>query len=149
MLRGWLCQPHVAKWWRDADEEVAHIAQDLGSGPIDMRIVWADAPFAYLQDYDVADFPSPRYAGLPEGTRGMDTFLGDPAYLGLGHGSGYLRQRVRQLHDAGTPVVAVDPDPANAHAIAAYRKAGFEGDRIIPCEGGERALILTASASSG
>jgi aminoglycoside 6'-N-acetyltransferase len=33
---------------------------------------------------------------------------------------------MRALFDAGVPVVATDPHPANERAIAVYKKLGFE-----------------------
>ncbi len=33
---------------------------------------------------------------------------------------------MRALFDAGVPVIATDPHPANERAIAVYKKLGFE-----------------------
>ncbi|MEM7643508.1 MAG: GNAT family N-acetyltransferase, partial [Pseudomonadota bacterium] len=72
----------------------------------------------------------------------LDTFLGDPAYLGQGHAAGYLRQRATELCKGGAPCVVVDPDPENTRAVATYAKAGFAGDRIAPCEDGDPVRIM-------
>ena len=91
LMRDWLAQPHVRAWWGDPDEEI-------DTGPTDMRLVVLDGhPFAYVQDYPVHHWPLPQYAGFPPGARGVDTFLGDPAYLGRGHAARYLRQRCGAL----------------------------------------------------
>ncbi len=145
MIRDWLSQPHIGGWWGDGWVETKLMDEDLFSGKTDMRIVWhvpTSRPFAYVQDYDVRAWPAPQYADLPEGARGLDTFLGDPDYLGKGHASGYLSARAAQLTTAGAPVIAVDPDPENARAIATYARAGFEGDRITPCEDGDPVRIM-------
>ena len=42
-----------------------------------------------------------------------------------GHAAAYLRQRATELMEAGAPAIVLDPDPANARAASAYRKAGF------------------------
>ncbi len=106
MLREWLGHPHMGGWWADADTELALLAPELDAAPgqsaTDMRIVaYHGSPFAYLQDYEVHAYDMPQFADLPQGTRGMDTFLGDPAYLGQGHAGRYLAQRARALIDAG------------------------------------------------
>ena len=44
--------------------------------------------------------------------------------VGRCHGPAFLAQRMGELF--GAPVLAVDPHPENARAIAAYRKVGFE-----------------------
>ncbi|MEL6521190.1 MAG: GNAT family N-acetyltransferase [Pseudomonadota bacterium] len=143
LLRHWLSQPHMAGTWGDPDEEIRLIESDMDK--VDMRIVWADAPFAFVQDYPAFQWPAPQYAGLDPDTRAMDTFLGDPAYLGQGHGSGYLRQRATELCAAGASTVAVDPDPNNSRAIAAYRKAGFTPLQERRADDGKPALVMTFS----
>jgi aminoglycoside 6'-N-acetyltransferase len=149
LLRRWLGLTHVRRWWGDPETELAMIAGDLDREPTDMRIVTLDdRPIAYVQDYPAHHWPMPHYAHLPAGTRALDTFLGEPALLGCGHGRGYLRARVADLLAAGASMVVVDPDPRNVAAVAAYRAAGFAGaDMPVPSEDGEFVLVLTAAAS--
>lgn len=142
LLRGWLGHPHVRAWWGDPEEELALIEEDLDGTTCDMRVVWAEAPFAFVQDYPVRAYGAPHYGHLPDAARAMDTFLGDPVYLGLGHGARYLRARADALFDAGVPAVAVDPDPGNAQAIATYRKAGFREVGLRRCEDGSETLVM-------
>ena len=42
-----------------------------------------------------------------------------------GHGSAFIAERLEALFEEGAPVVATDPHPDNARAIAAYKKSGF------------------------
>lgn len=50
MLGGWLSQPHVARWYDDAEPE----AEELRDPRISMWIAtFAGRPFAFGQDYDV------------------------------------------------------------------------------------------------
>ncbi|MEM1077567.1 MAG: GNAT family N-acetyltransferase [Pseudomonadota bacterium] len=142
MLRSWLSEPHMAGWWGDAETEIALIEDEIEGGPCDMRIVWADKPFAFVQDYPVRAYGAPHYGHLPDEAHGMDTFLGDPAFLGQGHGAGYLRARAKALFAAGVPAVVVDPDPENSHAIATYAKAGFAPVELRPCEDGANVLVM-------
>ncbi|KAF0677252.1 GNAT family N-acetyltransferase [Profundibacterium mesophilum] len=125
----WLAEPHMEGWWGDADTEWAQIMREWAAGgDADMRIVEHEGyPFAYVQDYDAHSCTMPHYAHLPKGTRAMDAFLGDRAYLGRGHAAAFLRQRALRLAAKGAPLVAVDPAPGNARAIAAYGRAGFSG----------------------
>lgn len=148
VLRGWLAEPHIGGWWGPPDEEMALIEEDIDDGPTDMRIVALKGhPFAYVQDYPAHHWPMQHYADFPPGTRALNTFLGDPAYLGKGHASGYLRQRAQDLLAAGYPKVVIDPDPANIRAVRAYRAAGFTGDRILPCEDGEPVIVMEFSGT--
>lgn len=143
MLRRWLAEPHLGGWWGDPDTEIALIEEDMQAGPTDMRIVYLGAtPFAYVQDYPAHHWPAPQFDGLPPGTRAMDTFLGNPGFLGQGHAAGYLRQRAEALLAGGAAAVVVDPDPANARAVACYARAGFTGDRVRPCEDGAPVRVM-------
>lgn len=143
LLRSWLARPHVRAWWGEPEEEIALIEEDIANGPTDMRIVTHDGtPFAYIQDYPAHHWHMPHYADFPAGTRAIDTFVGEPAMLGKGHAAGYLRQRAEALLDEGFPVVVIDPDPANERAVRCYRRAGFAGDRVLPCEDGDPVIVM-------
>ncbi len=143
MIFEWLGRPHVQAWWGIPEEELALIREDRKNGAIDMRIVHVDGkPFAYIQDYPADHWPLPHYAGLPKGTRAIDTFIAETDMLGHGHGAAYLRQRASELIEAGAPKVVIDPDPKNHHAIRAYRSAGFTGDQVRAREDGDPVLVL-------
>lgn len=146
MLRDWLSEPHLAGWWGDPDREMVLIDEEIDGGPTDMRIVWTTgpsaAPFAFVQDYPAHAYTMPQYADVPGDARGMDTFLGDPAYLGQGHAGAYLRQRAQALLAAGASAVLVDPDPRNARAIAAYARAGFREVKTVPGEDGDPVTVM-------
>ncbi|MDP3862498.1 MAG: GNAT family N-acetyltransferase, partial [Phaeovulum sp.] len=62
---------------------------------------------------------------------GIDQYIGDPSMLGLGHGTGFIRQRMQELFANGAPALGVDPHPENLRAITVYRQLGFliAGDR--------------------
>lgn len=143
MLLRWLAEPHVRAWWGEPGSEIALIEEDLDHGPTDMRIVHhGGRPFAYVQDYPAHHWEMPHYKGFPEGTRAIDTFLGEPSMLGRGHASGYLRERAEALLADGYPTVVIDPSPDNARAVRAYRRAGFVGEDIRPCEDGEPVIVM-------
>ncbi|NBE07966.1 GNAT family N-acetyltransferase [Paragemmobacter ruber] len=149
LLRGWLAQPHVRAWWGDPDEEIALIEEDIDTGPTDMRLVALGGhPFAYVQDYPAHHWPMPHYADFPQGTRAVDTFLGDPAWLGRGHAPRYLRQRAVALLAAGATAVVIDPSPDNERAVRAYRRAGFVPRGIAPCEDGDPVVVMEYDPAS-
>jgi aminoglycoside 6'-N-acetyltransferase len=123
LLESWRRQPHVREWWADPD---ADDPDDLADPHVTVMIVECDGkPFAYMQDYDVHGWEGHHFGYLPQGSRGIDQFIGEPGMIGLGHGSAFIRQRVMELFAAGAPAIGTDPHPKNARAIAAYKKAGF------------------------
>lgn len=137
MLRRWLATPEVVRWWGDPDEQFALLDADLGDARMAMWIVLHEgAAFAYSQDYEVHSWPQRHFAHLPRGSRAIDDFIGEPAMLGRGHGSRFLRRHAERLRQAGAPCVVIDPDPDNARARRAYARAGFAGDEIVQTDEG-------------
>ena len=124
LLAAWQSTPHVRAWW---DSDAPYDAADLADPRVARWIVSsAGRPFAFMQDYAVHGWEDHHFAWLAEGSRGIDQYIGDAQMIGFGHGSAFIGARMRALFDAGAPVIATDPHPANERAIAVYRKLGFE-----------------------
>ena len=115
---------------------------DLDHPDVAQFIVTADArDFAYLQCYNLSAWNT-GFGLQPEGTRGLDQFIGEGNMLGRGHGATFIRAFADRLFASGTPRVVVDPDPANARAIRAYEKAGFCRDGLVDTPDGPALLII-------
>jgi aminoglycoside 6'-N-acetyltransferase len=146
LVRRWLAQPHVAQWWGDPEQQFALVSEDFDHPSMDQFIVAADDhPFAYLQCYDPIAWPDNGFGVQPEGTRGIDQFIGEPDMIDRGHGSALIRNFTDDLLTAGTPRVVTDPDPANSRAVRAYEKAGFRKERLVDTPDG-RALLMVRTA---
>ena len=143
LVAQWLTKPHVIEWWGQPEEQLALVTEDLHSVAMDQFIVSiGEQPFAYIQCYDPSAWPEGGLGEHPQGTRGIDQFIGDPGMIGCGHGSAFIRHFTDELLAAGTPLVLTDPDPTNARAIRAYEKAGFIRDREIETPDGRALLML-------
>jgi aminoglycoside 6'-N-acetyltransferase len=143
MLREWLETPDVVRWWGGPAEQYTLLEEDLDEPGMTMLIVsFEGRAFAYAQHYAVHRWPQPHFAHLPASTRAIDAFVGVPAMLGKGHGSAFLRLLAVNLIAAGAPMVAIDPDIANARARAAYARAGFLDDGIVESGEGPVARML-------
>lgn len=124
LLSGWQSNPHVRAWWGSPEP---YGEAELADTRVARWIVsYAGRPFAYMQDYTVHGWEEHHFADLPEGSRGIDQYIGEPDMIGAGHGPAFIAMRMKALFAEGAPVIATDPHPDNARAIAAYRKAGFE-----------------------
>ncbi|MGA7429759.1 MAG: GNAT family N-acetyltransferase [Xanthobacteraceae bacterium] len=146
MVRNWLEAPHVAEWWGDPDEQFVLVRDDLEHPAMQQFIVAIDdRPFAYLQSYDPIAWPDNGFGAQPDGTRGLDQFIGETDMIGCGHGSVLIRSFIERLVKSGTPRVVTDPDPANGRAVRAYEKAGFEKARLVDTPDG-RALLMVHDA---
>ena len=145
MFKEWLAHPHIEGWWGEGGTEARLVEDDLDKDVVDMRIVaLGNTPFAYIQDYNAHAFAAPQYAHHPKDARAIDTFLGNPDFIGQGHGSGYIAARIAELRRR-YPVILTDPDPANTRAIAAYTRAGFRPDIVTHCEDGDPVQVMAYS----
>ncbi len=143
MLAAWQATPHVSAWW-DADDP--YDADDLAEPKVARWIVsLAGRPFAFLQDYTVHGWDTHHFAALPKGTRGIDQFIGVAEMIGVGHGSAFIGARMQALFADGAPMIATDPHPDNARAIAVYTKLGFQP--MGPAKETEWGLILPMVAT--
>lgn len=124
LLKAWRSTPHVRAWW---DSDGTYNAADLDDPRVARWIVsFQERPFAFMQDYTVHGWADHHFIELPKGSRGIDQFIGDQEMLGIGHGSAFIGARMKALFQAGAPVIATDPNPANERAIAVYKKLGFK-----------------------
>jgi aminoglycoside 6'-N-acetyltransferase len=141
-IRRWLETPHVSEWWFDPAEQFELVTGDLGHPDMAQFIVATDGrEFAYLQCYNLCAWNS-GFGPQPEGTRGLDQFIGEADMLGRGHGSAFVRAFADRLLASGTARVVTDPDPVNTRAIRAYEKAGFRRERLVETPDGTALLMV-------
>ena len=143
LVARWLRTPEVIRWWGDPEHELTALVQDLDEPSMRQWIVeYQGLPFAYVQAYPVGAWPQVHLKHLRGGTRMIDTFVGEPRMLGLGHGSAFLRELAQMLIDEGAPAVAIDPDAKNQRARCAFARAGFEGDKIVNASQGPVVVMV-------
>lgn len=138
LLERWLRAPHMREWWGDPDIELGYI-RDMLEGRDTTRpfIFFVDGqPVGYIQYWFIGHHQNetwiadhPWLAELPSTAIGVDLSIGEPKLLSQGIGSIVLKTFVDTLVADGHETIIIDPDPANARAIKAYRNAGF---RPIP-----------------
>lgn len=151
-VNAWLKEPAVSEWWIDADgEPSAPISgDDLNNPAVSMQIVsYCARPFAFIQDYDPHAWPNHHFGHLPPRSRGIDQFIGEPSMLGCGHGSAFIRAYADRLIALGAPAIGTDPHPANARAIRAYGKAGFQRKEERVTEWGRCLLMERYAGNTG
>jgi aminoglycoside 6'-N-acetyltransferase len=151
MLADWLARPHIREWWGAPEAELGYI-RDMVEGrdrTCEPFIVSLDGePAGYIQFWRVAPHQTPEGAEhspwlmqLPSDAIGVDLSIADAARLGRGIGSAALRSFCAGLRARGHRTIVIDPDPGNARAVAAYRRAGF---RPMPgvTAGRDKALLM-------
>jgi aminoglycoside 6'-N-acetyltransferase len=127
LLAEWLDRAHVRRWWGEPADALASIEEHLRDPQVEPYMVMLDGgDFAYIQMADLDAEDDAALDGQPEGTCGIDQFIGVETLLGKGHGPAFMRGFCRQLFERGKSRVLVDPHPDNISAIRAYAKAGFQ-----------------------
>jgi aminoglycoside 6'-N-acetyltransferase len=150
LIRHWLGQPHVTRWWGPADGELAKIRAHLDTPDgVDCHLFSLDGrPAGFLQCYRPADWPDGPFGPQPVDARGRDLIIGEAALLGQGLGTRVVRQFLDGLFAAGVPRVLIDPDPANARAIRSYEKAGFRAFGRVEVHALGPALLMACDRPS-
>ncbi|WP_196216733.1 GNAT family N-acetyltransferase [Paracoccus shanxieyensis] len=140
MLEGWLHDPRVTPWWRGPEAQLAGIEDDLDEPVMRQWLAMLnDQPAAYAQFYPAHHWKAPEFLGLPANALAIDCFSGPD---GFGHGAAWIAALAERLL-VETPVLVIDPEPANLRAIRAYAKAGFAGEALRPAEDGTMVRIMT------
>jgi aminoglycoside 6'-N-acetyltransferase len=138
----WLAEAHVREWWGDPAEQLSLVGGDLEEPAMDQFIVLAGPrPFGYLQCYRLTAWNT-GFGPQPEGTRGIDQFIGESDMIARGHGPAFIRQFVDAQLQHGLPRMVTDPDPRNLRAVRAYEKAGFVRDRLVETPDGTALLMV-------
>jgi aminoglycoside 6'-N-acetyltransferase len=124
-IQRWLETPHVAQWWHDPSEQFELVSGDLDHPDMAQFIVTADArEFAYLQCYNISAWDG-GFGQQPEGTRGLDQFIGEADMIGRGHGSALIRAFADQLLASGTPRSSSIPIPPTRGRSGPMRRRDF------------------------
>lgn len=135
MLGEWMSRPHWQEWWGVPETELGYVrdmieGRDTSCRPLLFSL--DGEPAGYIQVWRVVPHQTPEWAQdspwlmqVPADAVGVDLSLADGETLSRGIGSTVLRRFVSTLLAEGQRTILIDPDPANARAVAAYRKAGF------------------------
>jgi aminoglycoside 6'-N-acetyltransferase len=137
MLRGWLREPHVARWWNH-DTSPEGVLRDFGPSvqgkePGDDLVALLDGhPLGLLQRARLADYPDDlaafdRILNVPDNATMIDYLIGDPRRVGRGLGPEMIRSAVRRMwvDFPETPCVLVAVVAGNRASWRALEKAGF------------------------
>jgi len=138
LLRSWLRQPHVSKWWGDPEKAILEVSEPPNAGG--EALIFADGlPVGYLrwQVPDREDLDAAGLRDIPLDAIDIDVAIGEPDWLGRGVGSRALVLIVERLVAGGATTIMLATSVENLQAICAYEKAGFQRRRqFIDTDGG-------------
>jgi len=141
VMARWLSDPRVLEFYegRDRPHDEAMIRETfvdgmVGTAEVPCIVEYQGRPLGYVQFYPLDAEGFAEYGCDPQyATYGMDQFIGEPEYWGLGLGTAMISLVVAYLvREVGAERVVMDPVIENARAIRAYEKCGFRKVRIMP-----------------
>lgn len=145
LLSRWHARPHIAEWWGalSSDDVATQYGPELIRPGIELYIVLHEGrEIGFLQCYDATRSGDGWWPDAEDGTWGLDQFIGDPALLGQGLGSAFVKAFTDELLGrADVKKVILDPKPANLRAIRAYEKAGFVHAGVVETPDGPARLM--------
>jgi aminoglycoside 6'-N-acetyltransferase len=137
LLRSWLLQPHVQRWWAD-DPSFEALEADYGgcidgTEPAEVFIALrGDAPFGLAQRYRLAAYPQyvndlQALLDVPPHAASIDYLVGEEADIGRGLGTKMLRAFVDRVwqEDAECTALLVPVHTGNIASWRALEKIGF------------------------
>lgn len=142
LVRGWLTQPHVARWFLAGTTLEAELeslrACVVGTEPTDAFIVERTGPIGWCQWYRCRDYPDfARDIDAAPDDIGIDYAIGDLSETGHGVGTALIEQMVHEIRRRHpTAAIIADPEAANVASRRVLEKNGFAllGERMIASE---------------
>jgi RimJ/RimL family protein N-acetyltransferase len=130
LLYSWFQASHVKQWWpvpeKKEDFFNSFLKRIRSTEIVPYIVLLNDKPIGYLQSYPVDRSKSTWLPDLPDGTIGIDQFIGEREYVGKGFGTLFIKDFIHFLQNKNNHfTVIVDPDPNNLAAIRCYEKVGF------------------------
>jgi aminoglycoside 6'-N-acetyltransferase len=149
-LAVWLAQPHVARFYQKTPITLKEVALEYGpmvrgeESTICHLALSEAVPFAYLQCYRNAAYPTwVDVIGVSDGFS-LDFFVGEPSFLHRGFGRAALAEYLRRIAFPCYPEETwayTAHEPSNRAAIQCSQAVGFRPLRTFPEEGVELMLF--------
>lgn len=145
-LHKWLNKKHVSINWDgplSIKEVIDKYSKNIESNFVFPYIVYMDnKKIGFIQSYVAKRIGSGWWKNEPEGTWGVDQFIGDEKILGQGIGSTFLNKFCLELlTNQNVKRIITDPNPINLSAIKCYEKAGFKKIKTITAPDGPATLM--------
>lgn len=137
LLRTWLRQPHVERWWNHETTAEA-VARDFGPAARgeepseDLLAFLEGTPVGLVQRSRLRDHPAYEHelatvVPVPDGATTLDYLIGDPDRTGQGIGTAMLRSVITRTwtDHPSTPCILVPVVAANRRSWRTLERAGL------------------------
>src|SRR4051812_45524932 len=93
LMLEWLSKEHVKKWWDDGEDTIEQVAQNYGEEEEGLErfilvevLDGGERPIGYFQHYQ-----------MPDGSIGIDQFIGEEHYINRGVGTQAIRMFIEMI----------------------------------------------------
>jgi len=140
LLHKWLNTKHVQEFyalrpWSYAEVEEKYLPYIAGAISVNpYLILYEGTPIGLIQYYSVKEYPWPDQDLPPEivdHAAGIDLFIGEVAYLGMGLGRKIIEQFLEAHIWPRFKYCLADPYVRNEASIRMFEKAEFERHKVI------------------
>jgi RimJ/RimL family protein N-acetyltransferase len=133
VIRRWLAEPDIIRWWGPKATTEAEVMIALASPQAICRIIECDGtPVGYGHALDAGNWGEPLPPGLDPGTWDIDLFVASPAHRGRGVGVRALELMRDEIFSTTlAPAACVFVTVGNEHAVRAYERAGFHWRSVV------------------
>jgi RimJ/RimL family protein N-acetyltransferase len=150
LLRAWLEQPHIRRWWRPERSELMSRALDRPErsteAPDACLALLDERPIGYIAGYRALSEPSgfwDEVENVTASTRAIEFLIGETDLVNRKLGRAMIRAFVvRQFEDPSVDRIVADPARDNWPANIALKRVGFR-DRGRIDRPGVNAMLLT------
>lgn len=146
IIEKWLKEPHVKEFWDDGESwKESYEKYLLRTSPDTVKqflVHHEDTPIGYIQFYWASKVGDGWWEGFPDGVVGIDQYIGEPSFIGKGHGTKMISEFISYLKsNFEISKIITDPSPDNQRAIRCYEKVGFKSVEEIDTPDGRELLM--------
>lgn len=130
LVEEWLLLPYISQWFGNKKEWLDEISANLESDWIWYFLAHlTSVPVGFVQYYDVKKAPEGPWSSQPDGSVGIDFFIGNEELLRMGYGSFLVENFVMFLKESIEPVrIVADPHRDNVKSHRTLIRNGFFRD---------------------
>lgn len=150
LLRQWLSQEYIYKWWGDPEREYRHcITHPNGGRGVVICVDEKPIGYIYVEPVIRERLDALGLQQIPDGAIDLDIFIGERDYLGFGIAARALKLLLEELFaDPDVPMVGLTTSIENTRAQTSFQTAGFRTIREIEDDEYGRCLVMVATRNA-
>jgi len=139
LMLEWLLKEHIKQWWNDGDDTLEKVVLHYGEKFDDVeRFILFE-----VKDDIEKSIGYFQYYPVPNGSIGIDQFIGEEDYVDKGVGEAAIKLFINLIVDRQNPTsIILDPSPDNKRAVRCYEKVGFKYYETKRTEDGSLAYMM-------